>query len=68
MIVKDHDFQKRAFILSSFSRLKITFIASVYRFADKLISENWTPPLTSLEDVDREIKQKYYEFLQNGQG
>lgn len=64
--MRDNLQQKRQFILSSFSRLKITFTTSVYRFADKTISEQWDPPLTSLDDVDREIKQKYYDFLQNG--
>ena len=66
MKIKDELFQKRAFILSSFSRLKIVIDASVYRFADKLIHEEWIPPLTSLDDVDREIRDKYYDFLQNG--
>ena len=66
MRIKDEHFQKRAFILSSFTRLKIIVDTSVYRFADKLIHEEWTPPLTSLDVVDREIKDKYYDFLQNG--
>ena len=66
MKIKDELFQKRAFILSSFSRLKIVIDASVYIFADKLINEEWTPPLTSLDGVDREIRNKYYDFLQNG--
>lgn len=66
MRIKDKHFQKRAFILSSFTRLKIIIDTSVYRFADKLINEEWTPPLTSLDDVDGEIRNKYYDFLQNG--
>jgi len=66
MRIKDKHFQQRAFILSSFTRLKIILDTSVYRFADKLINEEWTPPLTSLDDVDREIRDKYYDFLQNG--
>ena len=66
MRIKDKHFQKRAFILSSFTRLKIIVDTSVYRFADKLINEEWTPPLTSLDVADREIKDKYYDFLQNG--
>jgi hypothetical protein len=64
--MRDNLQQKRQFILSSFNRLKISFDTSVYRFADKIISEQWTPPLTSLDDVDREIKIKYYDFLRNG--
>ena len=63
MRIKDEHFQKRVFILSSFTRLKIILDTSVYRFADKLINEEWTPPLTSLDDVDREIRNKYYDFL-----
>ena len=66
MRIKDEHFQKRAFILSSFSRLKIILDTNVYRFADKLINEEWTPPLESLDDVDVEIRNKYYDFLQNG--
>jgi hypothetical protein len=66
MRIKDEHFQQREFILSSFTRLKIIIDTSVYRFADKLIHEEWTPPLTSLDDVDREIIDKYYDFLQNG--
>jgi hypothetical protein len=67
MRIKDKHFQQREFILSSFRRLKIILDTSVYRFADKLIYEEWTPPLTSLDDVDIEIRDKYYDFLQNGQ-
>lgn len=66
MRIKDEHFQKRAFILSSFTRLKIIIDTNTYKFADKLINENWNPPLTNLDVVDREIKDKYYDFLQNG--
>ena len=66
MRIKDEHFQKRAFILSSFTRLKIILDTSVYTFADKLVNGEWNPPLTSLDDVDREIRNKYYDFLQNG--
>jgi hypothetical protein len=66
MRIKDEHFQKRAFILSSFTRLKIILDTNVYRFADKLINEEWIPPLASLDDVDVEIRNKYYDFLQNG--
>lgn len=65
--MKDKHFQKRAFILSSFSRLKISLNTSVYRFCDKIIREEWSPPLGSLVDVDKEILQKYQEFM-NEQG
>ena len=66
MRIKDEHFQKRAFILSSFTRLKIILDTSVYRLADKLHNAEWTPPVTSLDVVDREIRDKYYDFLQNG--
>lgn len=66
MKIKDEHFQKRAFILSSFTRLKIILDTNVYRFSDKLIQEGWVPPLTCLGDVDKEIRNKYYDFLQNG--
>lgn len=66
MRIKDEHFRKREFILSSFCRLKIILDTNVYRFADKLITEEWNPPLTSLDDVDAEIRNKYYDFLQNG--
>ena len=66
MRIKDEHFQKREFILSSFSRLNIILDTNVYRFSDKLIREKWNPSLTSLDVVDQEIKNKYYDFLQNG--
>jgi hypothetical protein len=64
--MKDEHFQKRAFILSSFSRLKISLTTDVYRFCDKIIREQWNPPLGCLIDVDKEILQKYQEFIHNG--
>jgi hypothetical protein len=63
MKIKDEHFQQRAFILSSFRRLKIEFTASVYRFADKIIQEDWIPPLGSLDEVDAIIKDKYRDFM-----
>jgi hypothetical protein len=66
MRLKDEHFQYRAFILSSFRRLKIEFTTEVYRFSDKLINEGWMPPLIGLDDVDNEIRQKYEQFLHNG--
>jgi hypothetical protein len=64
--MKDALFQKRHFILSSFVRLKITLTSDVYRFCDKIIREEWIPPLGSLNDVDKEILQKYQQFTYNG--
>jgi hypothetical protein len=65
--MKDPQIQKRHFILSSFARLGITINTDVYRFADKLIRENYTFPTASLEEVDDLIK-RYYEDYLNGKG
>jgi len=65
--MKDPQIQKRHFILSSFARLGITINTDVYRFADKLIQENYTFPTSSLEEVDDLIK-RYYEDYLNGKG
>jgi len=65
--MKDPQIQKRHFILSSFARLRITINTDVYRFADKLIQENYTFPTSSLEEVDSLIK-RYYEDYLNGKG
>lgn len=64
--MKDALLQKRHFILSSFVRLKISLTSDVYRFCDKIIKEEWIPPLGNLNDVDKEILQKYREFTCNG--
>lgn len=63
MRVKDEHFQRRAFILSSFSRLKIGFTASVYKFVDKIIQEGWMPPLGSLNEVDAIIKGEFENYI-----
>jgi hypothetical protein len=63
MRIKDEHFQQRAFILSSFRRLKIEYTTSVYRFADKIIQEGWMPPLGSLDEVDDIIRNKYQDFM-----
>jgi hypothetical protein len=65
MNIKDQQIQKRHFILSSFARLGMTIDTNVYRFADKLIQENYTFPIGSLEEVDVLIK-RYYEDYLNG--
>jgi hypothetical protein len=61
--MKDPQIQKRHFILSSFARLRITINTDVYRFADKLIQENYTFPTSSLEEVDALIKTYYEDYL-----
>lgn len=63
MRVKDEHFQQRAFILSSFRRLKIEFTTSVYKFTDKIIQEGWMPPLGSLDEVDAIIKDKFENYI-----
>lgn len=63
MRVKDEHFQQRAFILSSFRRLKIEFTTSVYKFTDKDIQEGWMPPLGSLDEVDAIIKDKFENYI-----
>lgn len=60
--MKDEIWQKRQFILSSFSRLKITFTTDVYRFADKLIRENWDCSQYQLNEVDEFIKKEFFKF------
>jgi hypothetical protein len=63
MRIKDEHFQQREFILSSFCRLKIKFTTSVYKFVDKLIQEEWVPPLDSLDKVDVIIRDKYRDYI-----
>ncbi len=60
--MKDETWQKRQFILSSFSRLKITFNTNVYHFADKLIKEKWDSSTLDLSEVDYFIKQEFDKF------
>jgi hypothetical protein len=64
--MKDNLWQKRQFILSSFSRLKIPISTQVYKFADHLISSGWETPLHELGKIDRFIYQEYQNFLNNG--
>ena len=59
--MKDDHFQKRAFILSSFSRLQISITTSAYRFADKIIKENWNLP-ADLDELDRMIRNEFHNF------
>lgn len=63
MRIKDKHFQKREFILSSFTRLKIILDTNAYRFADKLIQEGWDPPLDCLDEIDVIIKDKYLDYM-----
>ena len=63
--MKDEHFQKRAFILSSFSRLKIQIATDSYRFADKIIKENWILP-EDLDELDRMIRNEFHKFITYG--
>lgn len=62
MIIKDKNFQKRHFILSSFARSNIKFTAKVYEFVDCLIDNDYQFPLHDLNAVDKEISNLYYEY------
>ena len=55
--------QQRSFILSSFTRMKMTLTVSIYEFADSVINEGWLPQLNKLEQVDQEILNKYWNFM-----
>jgi len=61
--MKDEKWQKRQFILSSFVRMKISLKNEVYHCIDKLISSDWKSSYESLDDVDREIKKLYEDFI-----
>ena len=55
----------RAFILSSFTRQKMTLTVSIYEFADYVMEKGWAPLFGSLESVDKEILNKYQEFIES---
>lgn len=55
--------KQRAFILSSFVRMKMTLTVSIYEFADYIISTEWLPTLDSLENTDKEILEKYNWYM-----
>ena len=61
--MKDEKWQRRQFLLSSFIRMKIPLKNEVYQCIDKLISSNWKSCYESLDDVDREIKKLYEDFI-----
>jgi len=61
--LKDEKWQRRQFLLSSFVRMKISLKNEVYQCIDKLISSDWKSSYESLDDVDREIKKIYEDFL-----
>jgi hypothetical protein len=57
--------KQRAFILSSFTRQKMTLTVSIYEFTDYITPTSWLPPLGNLESVDKEILNKYQEFIES---
>lgn len=57
--------KQRSFILSSFTRMKMTLTTSIYEFANNCIERNWCPVLDKLEKVDEEILQEYNRFMNN---
>jgi hypothetical protein len=61
--IKDKNWQKRQFFLSSFVRMKISLTTKVYQFIDRLIKFNWKSSYKSLDDIDREILKTYEDFM-----
>jgi hypothetical protein len=57
--------KQRAFILSSFTRMKFTLSTSIYEFTDYIIKGGWAPALDSLVKVDEEILEKYNDYMKN---
>lgn len=54
--------KQRAFILSSFTRNKLTLSVSMYEFVDYTINTGWMPELDTLEKVDEQILSEYNKF------
>lgn len=57
--------KQRSFILSSFTRMKMTLTTSIYEFADYYVQKGWCPTFASLEKVDEQILQEYNHFKNN---
>jgi hypothetical protein len=64
--MKDEIWQRRQFLLSSFSRRKINITTNIYRFIDKIIREEWKYPL-DINELDNFLFDEYQRYL-NGQG
>ena len=62
---KDENWQKRAFILSSFVRMKSEITSHIYEFCDYLISQGYKFPLSGLDEVDEYIRNLYKEYAQH---
>lgn len=61
--IKDKNWQKRQFFLSSFVRMKISLTTKVYEFIDRLINSDWKSSYECLNDIDREILKTYEDFM-----
>jgi len=60
--MKDEVWQKRQFLLSSFSRRKINISTNIYRFIDKVIREQWKYPL-DINELDNFLFNEYQRYL-----
>lgn len=60
---RDENWQKRAFILSAFVRMKIPLSKDVYEFCDYIINQGYSFSLAGLNEVDREVREQYQKFL-----
>ena len=61
--IKDKNWQKRQFFLSSFVRMNISLTTKVYQFIDRLINSDWKSSYEVLDDIDREILKTYEDFI-----
>ena len=61
--IKDKNWQKRQFFLSSFVSMNISLTTKVYQFIDRLINSDWKSSYESLDDIDREILRTYEDFM-----
>ena len=62
---RDEKWQARAFLLSSFVRLKAEITPHIYEFIDYLISQGYQPPLDDLHKVDHQMRKLYTEYAQH---
>ena len=60
--MKDEVWQKRQFLLSSFSRRKVNISTNVYIFIDKVIGEQWKYPL-DITELDNFLFNEYQRYL-----
>ena len=56
---------QRSFILSAFTRLKMSISTSIYEFADYKIKSGWSPGLQDLTKIDEEILEEYMKFIKS---